>query len=335
MGVTWWAVAITGLGALVLVLVLAVVLPTERIRGRQPLANTTRLTRLPEYRAVVRRQTRATAVTFMLLTLLFGATVLASARPVGTLWDTDDSTQRVDIMLCVGQPVTDAATGDFLTYFARQATTYGAERIGLTSPNRRVVPLTRDYQFAAGRFGDLAQAARAQAQAEAGTLAPGEAVALRARTEAFSTPVAYDDYAPTVADVLALCLTGFPGFPTEADTRRSLIYLGPGALRSPQDSRPSLFTDAQVTEMAQRAGVQIDAIATPGRETQALSATAAATGGQFFRFDAATLDADLDTIRAAPAPEPQSSRGDSPVVVLVAALALAGLLCVSLMAVRR
>jgi len=334
-GVTWWAVAVVGSGALALVLVLAAVLPTERTRGRQPLANTTRLTRLPEYRAVVRRQTRATAVALALLTVLFGATVLASARPIGTLWATDDSTARVDIMLCVGQPVTDEATGEFLTYFARQATTYGAERIGLTSPNRRVVPLTRDYQFAAGRFGDYAQAARAQSEAEAGTLAPAEAVALRARTESFSTPIAYDDYAPTVADVLALCLTGFPGFQAEGDTRRSLIYLGPGALRSPEDGRPSLFTDAQVTEMAQRAGVQIDAIATPGRETQALATMTAATGGQFFRFDAADLDADLDAIRADPAAEQQSSRGDSPAVVLVAALALAGLLCVSLMAVRR
>ena len=244
MELTWWPVALAGAGLLILVVALATLLPTERPRPRRrrPLANTTRLTGLPEYRAVVRSQTRATAAVLALLTLLFGATVLASARPVGSLWQADDSKPREDIMLCVGQPVTDTATGDFLSYFARQSSTYGTERVGLTSPNRRVVPLTRDYQFAAGRFGDYAQASRAQAEADAGTLPPAESVVLRTRTDPFATPMVYDDYAPTVADVLALCLTGFPDFHTEGGTRRSLIYLGPGALRAPEDSRPSLFT---------------------------------------------------------------------------------------------
>lgn len=337
MGLTWWAVAIIGLGALVVVVALAVLLPTDRPAGRRPLANTSRLTRLPEYRAVVRRQTRATAAALGLLTLLFGATVLASARPSGTLWEADGSTPRDDIMLCTGEPVTNQATGEFLTYFARQATTYGTQRIGLTSSNRRVIPLTRDYQFAAGRFGEYAQASRAQAEADAGTLAPAEALALRARTDGYSPPVEYDDYAPTVADVLALCLTGFPGFESAGDTRRSLIYLGPGALRTPDDSRPSLFTDAQVTEIAQRAGVQINAIATPGRDTESLTTITDVTGGQFFRYDTADLDADLDAIRGAAGREDGlgADRGDSPVLVLVAALALASLLGVSLMAVRR
>lgn len=337
MELTWWPVAIIGLVCLVLVVVLAILLPTERRGALRPMANTARLTRLPEYRAVIRRQTRATAAVLGLLALLLGAAVLASARPTGTLWDADDSQPREDIMLCVAQPVTDEPTGKFLNYFARQATTYGTERIGLTSPNRRLVPLTRDYQFAAGRFGDFAQASRDQASADAGTLAPAQALALRTRTDSFASPVTYADYAPTVADVLALCLTGYPGFENQGDTRRSLIYLGPGALRSPDDTRPSVFTDAQVTEMAQRAGVQVNAIATPGRETGALTTITDVTGGQFFRFDDTDIDANLDAIRAA-AGQPEDStgsRGDSPVVALVAALALAGLLSVSLMAVRR
>lgn len=336
MELTWWAVAIAGVVALILVVALAVLLPTERPRGRRPLANTARLTRLPEYRAVVRRQTRTLATVLALSTLLFGVTVLASARPSGTLSDATESGPRDDIMLCVGQPVTDPATGEFLGYFAAQTTTFGTERIGLTSSNRRVVPLTRDYQFAAGRFGDYSQAARAQAEADAGTLPPTGTVSLRARTESFAAPVAYDDYSPTVADVLALCLTGFPGFESSGDTRRSLIYLGPGALRSPDDNRPSLFTDAQVTEMALQAGVEVNAVATPGRETDALAAVTGATGGQFFRFASAALGGDLDTIRAAPAADRDGGgRGDSPVLVLVAALAVAALLSVSLMAVRR
>ncbi|PRC44478.1 hypothetical protein C6A85_000000100050, partial [Mycobacterium sp. ITM-2017-0098] len=243
---------------------------------------------------------------------------LASARPTGMFWDAEASPPREDVMLCSAAPATDEANSRFLGYFARTVTAYGSERIGLTSLNRRLIPLTRDYQFAAGRLADFARAAPTAPE--------------------FSSPVDYDDYAPTVADVLALCLTGFPGFEAENDTRRSVIYLGPGALRAPGDTRPSLYTDAQVTDMARRAGAQINAIATPGRETEALSAVTGATDGQFFRYDSADVDGQLDAIRAGTLNTPTdraATREDSPVVVLVATLALSALLGVSLMAARR
>ncbi|QZY46992.1 hypothetical protein [Mycolicibacterium austroafricanum] len=314
MELTWWPVAAVGVGALVLAVAVALLLPARGDSGL-PLANTARLTALPEYRAVVRRRTRAAVVALTLLILLFATSVLATARPGGTFWDADASEPRDDLMLCVGAPADDGATGRFLGYFARQATTYGSERIGLTSANRRLVPLTRDYQFAAGRLAEFSRGGPAVPQ--------------------FTVPVEYDDYAPTVADILALCLTGFPG---PGDTRRSLIYLGPGTLRAPGDDRPSLFTDAQVTEMARHAGVQINAVATAGRDTGALSAATEATGGQFFRFDAAEVDGQLDAVRAEAPPAPSQgldTREDSPAAVLVAALALAALLGVALPAVRR
>ena len=319
MELTWWPVAAAGLAAVILVIALAMLVPIKNRQDRTlPLANTARLTRLPEYRAVVRRQMRAAAVAITLLILLCAATVLASSRPVGTFWDAETSAPRDDIMLCVGAPADEEATGQFLGYFARQATTYGSERIGLTSLNRRLLPLTRDYQFAAGRLGDFARDA---------PTAP-----------AFNASVEYDDYSPTVADALALCLTGFPDFQTTGDTRRSLIYLGPGALRPPDDDTPSLYTDAQVIEMAQRAGAQINAIATPGRDTASLSAATDATGGRFFRFDAADVDGQLDEIRASAPPGPEDradAREDAPGVAVIAALALSALLGVSLLAVRR
>ncbi|MGP4055605.1 hypothetical protein ACTWP6_12400 [Mycobacterium sp. 4D054] len=319
MELTWWPVVAFGFGALLLAAALTVLVPVRRGRERQlPLAHTARLTELPEYRAVVRRQTRAATLALTLLVLLFATTVLATARPTGTFWNAEASEPRDDIMLCAGAPATDEATAGFLDYFARQATGYGSERIGATSVNRRLVPLTRDHQFAAGRLAEFSRG---------GPAAPR-----------FAVPVEYDDYAPTVADVLALCLTGFPDFQQPGDTRRSLIYLGPGSLRAPGDDRPSLFTDAQVTDMARRAGVQINAIATPGRDTSALSAAAAATGGQFFRFDAEAVDGQLDAIRAAPPAGPPGgvdARVDSPVVVLVIALGLSALLGVALLAVRR
>ncbi|KRE27864.1 hypothetical protein ASG82_16070 [Mycobacterium sp. Soil538] len=318
MGLMWWAVPVVGLCAAAVAIAAAVLVPARRnAQRREPLAHTVRLTRLPEYRTVVRRQTRATAMVVLLLALLFATTLLASARPTEPV--TNAAGPRDDVMLCVGQPVTDPATGQFLGYFARQAMTYGTERIGLTSTDRRLVPLTRDYQFAAGRFGEYAQAGR---------------VPNSPRLESFTSAVEYADYAPTVADVLALCLTGFPGFENPGEERRSVIYLGPGALRASDDSRPSLFTDAQVIEMARRGAVQINAVATAGHQTDTLATMARSTGGTFVRFDAATLDAQLDAIRA-DTPGEDDQRRDSPVVVLIIALALTGLLAVSLMAVRR
>ncbi|MEH3143101.1 MAG: hypothetical protein PGN37_23665 [Mycobacterium kyogaense] len=318
MGLTWWAVPVIGAVALVLVVAAALLLPTPKAaQRREPLAHTVRLTRLPEYRAVVRRQTRATAIAVALLVLLFAAAILATARPTAAV---DVGTgPRDDIMLCVGQPATDPATGQFLGYFARQTLTYGTQRIGLTSTDRRLVPLTRDYQYAAGRFGDYAEAGRVQDTP---------------LLESFTGTVDYADYAPTVSDVLSLCMTGFPGFEEPGDTRRSVIYLGPGSLRAPGDDRASLFTDEQVIDMARRGDIEINAVATAGHQTDDLAGISRSSGGTFVRFDAATLDSELDTIRAG-APGEADQRRDSPTVVLVVALALAGLLGVALMAVRR
>ncbi|MBX7454613.1 hypothetical protein GR927_42095 [Mycolicibacterium sp. 3033] len=318
MGLTWWVVPVIGAVALVIVIAAALLLPTPRAaERREPLAHTARLTRLPEYLAVVRRQTRATGIAVALLIMLFATTMLATARPTAPV-DTGTG-PRDDIMLCVAQPATDPATGQFLGYFARQALTYGTQRIGLTSTDRRLVPLTRDYQYAAGSFGEYAEAGQ-------DTNSP--------RLESFSSAVEYSDYAPTLADVLSLCMTGFPDFQAPGDTRRSVIYLGPGSLRAPGDDRPSLFTDDQVIDMARRGDIQINAVATAGRQTDALATISRSSGGTFGRFDAATLDSALDAIRAG-APSEADQRRDSPTVVLVAGLALAGLLGVSLMAVRR
>ena len=319
MALMWWPVAVLGVLCLLGTVALAVLIPTRRSPGDGlALANTIRLSRLPEYRAVLAARTRSTAIMLAVLLALFGATVVASARP-STNQDTDS---REDIMLCVAEPATSEATGRFLSYFARQAGSYSVTRIGLTSPNRRVVPLTRDYQFAAERFGDYAQISQNPS-------APPPAQPLTA-------PVEYTDYAPTVADVLALCLNGFPGFPAASETDRSVLYLGPGELRATGDDRPSLFTDVQVADMARDAGVRIDALATAGRPTNALAAAAERTGGLFLRYDPAAATGQLDQIRAA-----QQARGadeqriDAPVVVLIAALMLTALLGISLLAVRR
>ena len=333
MDLKWWPVAVAGLVCLAATFVLVMLLPMEQVRRRlRPLANTARLTRLPEYIRVIRSRTLSMIVTIALLVLLFGAAVLATARPTGWSWEIGTSEPPTDIMLCVGEPVTQQSTGEFLSYFARQTRTYGTQRIGLTSPNRRVVPMTRDYQYAAGKFGDFAQVAN---------VPPG--VPDR-KAASFSPAVPYVDYAPSVEDILALCMTGFPSFEQKSTHRRSLIYLGPSAIRQPGESRPSLFTEQRTTDMAATAGIQINVVTPAAPQNDILRRIAESTGGQYFQIDpsGSGLAGHLDSISDNP-PEGELPGGttlsgwlgDSPTIPLAVAVVTATLLCLSLMVLRR
>jgi hypothetical protein len=340
-GLSWWPVAVAGFACLAAAIALAVLLPMEQVRRQlRPLANTSRLTRLPEYARLARARAWSMVITIVLLVLLFGAAMLASARPSGLWWTLDASGPPEDIMLCVGEPATHRSVSEFLTYFAAQARTYGTQRIGLTSPNRRVVPLTRDYQYAAERFGDVA-GLEEQSRTEA---PPAQLAAMRREMARFSPPVSYVDYAPSTADVLALCMTGFPSFESASTHRRSVIYLGPGELRGRDETRPSLFTDEAVKDMAAQAGVQINAITPTARGTDALASIVESTGGQLFPLQPVNPDltAHLDAIRGNP---PEAARpagttavgwfGDAPNIPLVVAVAASTLLCLALVVLRR
>lgn len=236
MDVIYWGVAIVGCIALAACIAAALLPPRrdqpERLRA---LANTSRLTGLPEYARAVRRHTVTATAAVAVLVLSFVAAAFAAARPTGlpALDRTAGTEQPEDIMVCVGAPAEDPAVNGTLRYFAEAVRGFGTERIGLTSPDRRLIPLTRDYQYAAGRFAGYAQ------------------------PQPLVSSVSYADYTATIEDVLAMCLTGFPEFDTAAPVRRSLIYVGPGALA---DGGPSLFTAQQVRDMAATAGVQVNAV---------------------------------------------------------------------------
>lgn len=331
MGLSWWPVAIIGMLGLAVVVALALLLPMERQRRQLVLlANTARLTRLPEYARLARARAAAMVLTIALLVALFGTAVLAGARPAGSAWGGGQPDAPHDIMLCVAAPLTQPVTGEFLGYFAAQTAEHSSGRIGLTSPNRRVIPLTRDHQYAAGKLGDLAAVDQNSAADAVATFAPN---------------VTYSDYAPNIDDQLALCLTGFPGFDEPTSQRRSLIYLGPAIIGSPDEDRPALFTDERVTELADDTGVQINALAIGGRE-EPLGGIVEDTGGQYFSVppdaDTATVTAHLDAIRAAPpqAAVPTGADGlaagrDHPTAPLVAAVLGTVLLALALVGVRR
>ncbi len=317
MELTWWVVAILGCVGLAMCVAAALLQPMDRDRRRlRLLANVGRLTRLPEYRRAARLRTLSAVVALVLLVLAFGAAVVAAARPTGlpSAAHQSNDAQPQDIMLCVGGPRTDPAVGATLRYFADHVKTFGTQRIGLSTTNRRVVPMTRDYQYAAAQFSKYAAAP--EQSADAVMWAPA---------------VSYVDYAGGVEDVLAMCLTGFPSFDQKTAQRRSLIYVGPGSLRAPGETRPVLFTADTVRDLAEAADVQVNVVSTD-TTSGALDALARDTGGQFFSADSG-VDKHLSEIGSHP-PAPTVSADDAAIVksvetpdipLLLALAALTGL----------
>lgn len=322
MDLRWWPIAVIGLLGLLVCFALAVLLPLSPDRRRlRPMANIARLVRLPEYARAARLRSVSTIATLVLLVVLFGAAAVAAARPTGA----DDTFARAhpeDVMLCVANPVTEPTTGALLRHFARQAGAFETERIGLTSRNTRVVPLTRDYQYAAGRFTDLAD--------------PDRAV-----IDQFAAPVTYTDYAASVDDVLALCLSGFPDFEQKTSRRRSVIYLGPPTLRAADEQRPALFDAQRLADLADAAGAQINVI-TSG-EDPALRALTERTDGQYtVATTESAVTESLDQIDRRPAPlvlddgtRVTGQTQDAPVAVLAVVLVVTAMLSVTLVVLRR
>jgi hypothetical protein len=321
----WWPVAAIGSGCLLAAVALAALLPMTAARKRlRPLANVARLTRLPEYAKVARLRSLSTVVTLVVLTVMFSAATWAAGRPTVASKDFD-AAHPEDIMLCVGQPVTDAATADLLDYFARQATmSPQTQRIGLTSVNRRLVPLTRDHQYAAARFGEYAGAHEAQ-------------------SASFAPPVPYTDYAASVNDVLALCLSGFPAAEQRNAHRRSVIYLGPSDLRAAGEQRAALFTDGSVRGLAERAGAQVNVVDTaPSPASDSLVALTEQTGGRYLVPETTSVTTALSEIRANTPPARRADGtvvtadfSDAPVIPLTIALLSAVVLSVALLVLRR
>ncbi len=364
MDLKWLGVAVAGFICLVAVIAVAVLWPMPQARRiLRPLAHVDRLTRLPEYARVERTRLVSALISGVLLLIVFCTALLTSARPVGFSSATRnfESLHPEDIMLCVGEPVTDPTTAGFLNYFARQARTFDAQRIGLTSPSLRVVPLTRDHELAADRFERFAALAGLQRDLNAGKkLSDTQLADLRTGIGEFSRTVEYLDYVRSVEDILALCMTGFPSFEDRSTRRRSIVYLGFSALHAPDDKRKSLFSEQHIKDMAARAGIQInvlsrsDVLQWSEQGSDTLDAIAGATDGKFFPYNPAgtatagsdgtepTLAAALDQIRANP-PNVVLPNGvmvssrtwDYPNVPLGVAVVVSLLLCISLAVLRR
>ncbi|MCV7281799.1 hypothetical protein H7J88_19400 [Mycolicibacterium flavescens] len=360
MELRWWVLIAAGLLCLAVGVAAAWLTPVERVARRlRPLAHVNRLTRLPEFARVQRIYLITMAATAGLLLIVFLSAIVAAARPVQLASANDgyDAAHPRDVMLCVGQPITDPTTADFLNYYAEQAKSFTNEQVGVTSTSLRVMPMTRDNVFIEQRLRYFASMAQIQQQIDTRRDVPlEERLELAGGVEEFGRTVNYVDYATSLEDVLALCLSGFPDLDKASDHRRQLVYLGYSRLRSAEDTRPALFSADQVQGMAQRGGVQINAISradvaeTSEEGNDDLRALAEATGGRFTLYNPAgtaggtsqVLSASLDEITDnSPAAaslgvsEDTPRYFDRPQFPLAVAVIAAALLSVALVVLRR
>ena len=306
MGLMWWAAVITGCVALAACVAFALLWPHRNRPGALiPLANTSRLTRLPVYRRARRRHTITVWSAIVLVLVGFCGAVLATARPTGlpSLARRSDAAAPQDIMVCVGAPVTDATVSKALQFFADSVREFGTERIGLTSANRRVIPLTRDYQYAAAEFTAYAHEQR------------------RNDAEPFVAPVSYTGYVPGVDDLLALCMTGFPAFTTKSTQPRSLVYVGPDTVAQ---SDAQMFSGSRLRDLAAAGGIQVNALVV-GTGSGSVDALVRDTGGRSYPADA-DVTAALRDVRSHP---PQANTrsvttnpAETPDIALLTALLL-------------
>lgn len=361
MELKWWPVILVGLAGLVAAAVAAWTwkFATDR-RQMRPLANVHRLTALAEYIRAYRIYAASVVATALLLLLTFVTALLAGARPTGLPESARafDAAYPQDTMLCVGQDVTDPSTAEFLTHYAQVAESFDTQRLGLTSQTLRVIPLTRDHTYVTARLQGLARLARVQQDLDAGrSVSEADRAELAARAGEFARPVDYVDYAPSVEDVLALCMSGFPE--QAGAHRRQLVYLGPSSLRDPAEQRPSLYTTDAVRQRAEDEDVQIDVIsradvvASTPEGNDALRSLAEATGGTFQLYNpsqASVSEPEMDPMLVSyleaiadnpPAAELSdgrlitSSSWDTPQPVLAPAVVAAVLLSLSLVVLRR
>ena len=105
MDLRWWPIALAGVLSLAVCVVLAMVLPSPGAeRTLRPLAHVDRLTALPEYARIRRRETVLAVTTIALLVVLFLTATLTAARPSSSGREFD-ALHPEDLMLCVGAGV--------------------------------------------------------------------------------------------------------------------------------------------------------------------------------------------------------------------------------------
>lgn len=160
--ILWW-LPLTLVAGLVIAGVIAYRWRRTHTSGdiRKPLAHSSRLTRLPAYQQLIRRQSIAVRALIGLTTLalLFG--LILSGRPAYTTV-TESEMKNRDIILCldVSGSMT-AANKELTATYAKLAKDFDGERLGMVifdSSPVTLFPLTNDYDFISERLAQISKA---------------------------------------------------------------------------------------------------------------------------------------------------------------------------------
>ena len=156
-----------GLVCLIAAIRAAALLPMARThRVLRPLAHVDRLTRLPEYVRVYRVYFFSVILTgALLMAVFFTALTQARDRPECPHLRTLSRRRIPRMSCCVLASLSVTRLRPVFSTTTRTTRNLGSadtRRIGLTSTTLRVIPLTRDYRYAADRLKSLARLARIQ-----------------------------------------------------------------------------------------------------------------------------------------------------------------------------
>ncbi|EWT01861.1 von Willebrand factor A [Intrasporangium oryzae NRRL B-24470] len=283
--------------------------------ARAAVANSSGLTRLPEYQRALRGHRLRMAVLAGSGTLLMVAALVGAARPLDATVQTPQTRSR-DIVLCLDISGSMASfDAELVATFRTLVKSFEGERIGMVifnSSAATVFPLTDDYEFINGELDTAARALSGDPDLEsffAGTF-NGRGTSL-------------------IGDGLATCVAGFD----RIDTRRarSVVFATDNHLAG----RPIVSLD-EAGELAKLRGVRVYGLnpEQEGHDLEAaeLQSVVEGTAGAYYRMeDTKAVRGIVDAVQAQEATvidaASRSLHADSPALPIAAAgIALAGVI---------
>ena len=131
--------------------------PTDK-KDFKPLANTSRVRALPEYKAALKKYYLLLAALGLLFTIMFGSVAIIAARPVSVTVSKPEYDNR-DIMLCLDVSGSmNEYVEELIEYFASLLDDFKGQRVGLTifdSVYLTIAPLSDDYDLLADLLNDF------------------------------------------------------------------------------------------------------------------------------------------------------------------------------------
>jgi hypothetical protein len=313
--------ALLVVGAAVVVAVATVAHRSHVARARRssaPVANSSILTALPEYRRALGRHRLRMLVLAMSAALLGGAALVGAARPVDTSVERPEARNR-DILLCLDiSGSMSAYDTELVRTFIALVTRFEGERVGLVifnSSAATVFPLTDDYDFITEEL-DLA---------------------LRALSgdrdyESFFAGTFNGLGTSLIGDGLATCVSSFDR--TDTKRPRSLVFATDNHLAG----RPIIDLQEAI-ELAKARGVRVYGLnpeeSGPDLASRQMQALVRSTAGEYYAMaDRAAIRGIVTAVQAQEAASIDSSARrlltDRPgIPIALAAMGLAGVVAAS------